>query len=157
MARPVWCVLSVSNTLPICLPLLSHCLSSANHFSHSSNSNFLKEGRKVSGLGELGEPTNRSPHNACSGVRYSVPRFQKTLNLRHLDQLRQFVILLRSRPEVAAEAWKSNVVPILVELTSCGLAEMEAQARMALSLLGYAPRYAGRGLRILSIDGGGTR
>ena len=78
-------------------------------------------------------------------------------NLRHLDQLRQFVLKLQREPECAHWAWKNRVVPILVELEGCGQEEVEAQARMALALLGYAPPYAGKGLRILSIDGGGTR
>ncbi len=78
-------------------------------------------------------------------------------SLRHLDQLGQFVSLLHRKPECAREAWDSGVVPTLVELSDCGQVEMESQARMALSLLGYPPPYAGKGLRILSIDGGGTR
>ncbi len=78
-------------------------------------------------------------------------------NLRHLDQLGKFVVQLQKDPECAREVWDNGVVPTLVELSNCGQMEMEAQARMALSLLGYAPPYAGRGLRILSIDGGGTR
>ncbi len=78
-------------------------------------------------------------------------------SLRHLDQLGQFVFQLQRYPQCAREVWDNGVVPTLVELSDCGQTEMEAQARMALSLLGYAPPYTGRGLRILSIDGGGTR
>ncbi len=78
-------------------------------------------------------------------------------SLRHLDQLGRLVTQLHRKPECAREAWDNGVVPTLVELTDCGQSEMESQARMALCLLGYAPPYAGKGLRILSIDGGGTR
>lgn len=78
-------------------------------------------------------------------------------SLRHLDQLGQLVLLLSKEPESSREVWNSGVVPTLVEHSTCGQTEMESQARMALSLLGFAPPYTGRGLRILSIDGGGTR
>ena len=81
----------------------------------------------------------------------------KNVNLRHLDQLRQLVVLLHKHPEMSSEVWKSGLVSTLVVLKDCGLVEVEQQARLALSLLGYAPPYAGRGIRILSLDGGGTR
>ena len=35
--------------------------------------------------------------------------------------------------------------------------EIQQQKNKALSLLGYVPPYKGHGLRILAIDGGGTR
>ena len=90
----------------------------------------------------------------CNELRAFSPG---STNLRQLDQLRQFVLKLHREPECAQQAWKSRVVPLLVELEGCGQDEVEAQARMALALLGCAPPYAGKGLRILSIDGGGTR
>ena len=65
---------------------------------------------------------------------------------------------LRESVETAEQVWeRRGVVAKLVELQACGRAGVEEQARVCLSLLGYAPPYLGRGLRILSIDGGGTR
>jgi len=65
---------------------------------------------------------------------------------------------LRKSPGTASQVWETGgIIPRLVELQDCGLLEAEEQARLCLSLLGYAPPYSGRGLRILSIDGGGTR
>lgn len=79
------------------------------------------------------------------------------LNLHHLEQLRQLVVSLHRNPSLAQEAWKVGLVPKLIEFSECGMTEFEQQARMALSLLGHAPPYSGRGIRILSVDGGGTR
>ena len=78
-------------------------------------------------------------------------------NLRHLKQLHQLVDSLRVNPELARNVWKIGLVPKLIEFSKCGATEFERQARMALSLVGHAPPYSGRGLRILSVDGGGTR
>ncbi len=81
----------------------------------------------------------------------------KSSNLRHLEQLRRLVFSLHRNPGLAGEVWKAGLVPKLVEFSRCGVSDFERQARMALSLVGYAPPYSGRGLRILSVDGGGTR
>ena len=81
----------------------------------------------------------------------------KSSNLRHLEQLRRLVYSLHRHPGLAGEVWKVGLVPKLIEFSRCGVSDFERQARMALSLVGYAPPYSGRGLRILSVDGGGTR
>ncbi len=61
-------------------------------------------------------------------------------------------------PASATEAWEEPLLVVrLIELEKCGHNEVESLARVCLSLLGKPPAYAGRGLRILSIDGGGTR
>ena len=76
-----------------------------------------------------------------------------------IDLLNQLTTTLQRSPTMAPlQTWeKVGVVPKLVELEECGVLEVEQQARLNLSLLGYPPRFSGRGLRILSIDGGGTR
>lgn len=82
----------------------------------------------------------------------------KTANSSHVGLLHQLTSLLLKSPKVAFQAWEMmGVVSNLVELQDCGLIDVEDQARLSLSLLGYAPPYSGKGLRILSIDGGGTR
>ena len=76
----------------------------------------------------------------------------------HAELLEQLSTLVSHTPSAAKQAWEVvGMVSSLVRLQSCGLLEVEEKARHNLSLLGYAPPYAGRGLRILSIDGGGTR
>lgn len=84
--------------------------------------------------------------------------FRKNANtLVQLDRLRQLVVHLHKCPESSEAAWEAGIVPVLVELSNCGQLEMEQQALLALSLLGYAPPYSGWGIRVLSVDGGGTR
>ena len=92
----------------------------------------------------LGQKKNKSSDN-------------KSTNLRHLERLSRLVISLHRNPSLAGEVWKVGLVPKLIEFSRCSVPEFERQARMALSLVGYAPPYSGRGLRILSVDGGGTR
>lgn len=82
----------------------------------------------------------------------------KTLGSSHADLLSQLSSVLLASPEVALEAWEAvGVVAKLVELQDCGISRVEEQARLCSFLLGQPPSYSGRGLRILSIDGGGTR
>ena len=82
---------------------------------------------------------------------------QSRVNLRHLDKSHQLVVLLQRHPEVSADVWKAGIIPLLMESKDCGQLEVEHQARLALTLLGYTPPCSGRGIRILSVDGGGTR
>ena len=79
------------------------------------------------------------------------------LSPRHLDQLHRLVVSLHRNPSLSKDVWRVGLVPKLIEFSRCGEKEFERQARMALSLVGHAPFYSGRGLRILSVDGGGTR
>ena len=84
-------------------------------------------------------------------------RSDNMLSARHLDQLHRLVISLHRNPSLSRDVWRVGLVPKLIEFSRCGEAEFERQARMALTLVGHAPLYSGRGLRILSVDGGGTR
>ena len=80
------------------------------------------------------------------------------VDLSRLQTLNQLTKCLKKTPSVALRTWETvGVVSKLIELQHCGLIEIEEEARIILSLLGYAPPYSGKGLRILSIDGGGTR
>ena len=95
--------------------------------------------------------------NTFQDLLKSFQFYKNTVNLRYLDKLHQLVVLLQKHPEVAADIWKAKIVPTLIELKDCGQLEVEHQARLALALLGYAPPCSSRGIRILSVDGGGTR
>ena len=80
------------------------------------------------------------------------------VSLPLLERMRQLVVCLHQHPEVAREAWKSGIVPWLLEMQrSSHHEEVIHQANLALTLLGHVPDCQGRGLRILSIDGGGVR
>ena len=82
---------------------------------------------------------------------------KNTTSLNELSKLRQLVLLLLKRPQARSEVWRAGGIPVIIELSQCGKDSVEQQARMALSLLGHPPPYPGRGLRILAIDGGGSR
>ena len=53
--------------------------------------------------------------------------------------------------------WEEGGVQLLMKLATVGSREVQRKARLALALVGHAPPYAKQGLRILTIDGGGTR
>ena len=73
-------------------------------------------------------------------------------------QLKQLVQLLLQRPTALKNVKPVILKPVLLRLAQHShVCEVREQARMALALLGHAPAYRGRGLRILAIDGGGTR
>ncbi|KAH9520027.1 Calcium-independent phospholipase A2-gamma [Bulinus truncatus] len=64
---------------------------------------------------------------------------------------------LIDHPECVWEACNERVVPCLLSLLKCPDKNLKGLALEALSLLGYCRNLTSPGIRILSIDGGGTR
>ncbi|XP_036374229.1 calcium-independent phospholipase A2-gamma [Megalops cyprinoides] len=60
-------------------------------------------------------------------------------------------------PETSGVAVKERVIPCLLRLRQTGDLALQAAVREALALVGYTDPVKGRGIRVLSIDGGGTR
>uniref|UniRef100_UPI0037E9C51F calcium-independent phospholipase A2-gamma-like isoform X2 n=1 Tax=Semicossyphus pulcher TaxID=241346 RepID=UPI0037E9C51F len=60
-------------------------------------------------------------------------------------------------PETAGVAVKEKVIPCLLRLKQANDPGLRAAVREALTLVGYHTPVKGRGIRILSIDGGGLR
>ncbi|KAF7669845.1 hypothetical protein LDENG_00128940 [Lucifuga dentata] len=60
-------------------------------------------------------------------------------------------------PETRGVAVKEKVIPCLLRLRQASDPGLRAAVREALALVGYANPVKGRGIRILSIDGGGLR
>ena len=82
----------------------------------------------------------------------------ENVSLLQLDRMRQLVVCIHEHPIVAVDAWKTGLVPWLQEVKRCSRhEELVQQANIALALLGHVPDCKGKGLRILSIDGGGVR
>lgn len=110
---------------------------------------------------QLSSNTNSPSSLDLRNLLVSILQLQMSGNkvdVSDIDILHQLTKLLQESPTAAECVWEvGGVVPKLVELQDCEITEVEEQARVCLSLLGYIPPYSGRGLRILSIDGGGTR
>ncbi|KAL7867501.1 hypothetical protein SRHO_G00088850 [Serrasalmus rhombeus] len=60
-------------------------------------------------------------------------------------------------PETRGVAVTEKVIPCLLRLRQARDPGLQAAVRQALALVGYADPVKGRGIRVLSIDGGGTR
>ncbi|XP_048873905.1 calcium-independent phospholipase A2-gamma-like isoform X19 [Brienomyrus brachyistius] len=60
-------------------------------------------------------------------------------------------------PETRGVAVKEQLVPCLLRLRQAGSPALQAAVRETLALVGYADPMKGWGVRLLSIDGGGTR
>lgn len=60
-------------------------------------------------------------------------------------------------PETRGVAVKERVIPCLLRLRQARDPNLQAAVRQALAVVGYTDPVKGRGIRVLSIDGGGTR
>ncbi|KAM4677624.1 calcium-independent phospholipase A2-gamma [Discoglossus pictus] len=60
-------------------------------------------------------------------------------------------------PETRGVAVKENLIPCLLRLRQAHDETLQAAVREALALVGYNDPVKGRGIRVLTIDGGGTR
>lgn len=60
-------------------------------------------------------------------------------------------------PETRGVAVTEKVIPCLLKLRQARDSRLQAAVRQALALVGYTDPVKGRGIRVLSIDGGGTR
>ncbi|XP_049422293.1 calcium-independent phospholipase A2-gamma [Epinephelus fuscoguttatus] len=60
-------------------------------------------------------------------------------------------------PETRGVAIKEHALPCLLRLRQARDLPLQAAVREALALVGYAEPVKGRGIRVLAIDGGGTR
>ena len=100
--------------------------------------------------------TCTSPDDYISSAK-SLIKILCASRLPRLDQLQRLVCLLKENPDVSSLVWQDGLIPVLVELLESDQKEVEQLARLILSLVGYAPPHRGHGLRILSLDGGGTR
>ncbi|XP_045927761.1 calcium-independent phospholipase A2-gamma [Micropterus dolomieu] len=60
-------------------------------------------------------------------------------------------------PETRGVAIKESVLPCLLRLRQARDLPLQAAVREALALVGYTEPVKGRGIRVLTIDGGGTR
>ncbi|XP_016350810.1 calcium-independent phospholipase A2-gamma-like, partial [Sinocyclocheilus anshuiensis] len=84
--------------------------------------------------------------------------------LRRASDVRLFIpwvedlsLHLLEFPETRSVAVKERVIPCLLRLRQAGDVCLQSAVRQALALLGFTEPVRKRGIRILAIDGGGTR
>ena len=88
-------------------------------------------------------------------LRVSFRHDRTSLHL--LNKVSRVVFQLKRHQHLASTVWEEGGVQVLMKLAAVGGREVQRKARLALALVGHAPPYAKQGLRILTIDGGGTR
>ncbi|XP_033647867.1 calcium-independent phospholipase A2-gamma-like [Asterias rubens] len=78
-------------------------------------------------------------------------------NSSRLLKLEKLAAHLTLYPESREVAVKERLIPSLLKIQNSWDKALTEQVHETLALLGYAPPVKGRGIRILSVDGGGTR
>lgn len=74
-----------------------------------------------------------------------------------INRVEEFSCHLLEFPETRGVAVKEKAIPYLLRLRQAHDETLRAAVREALALIGYNDPVKGRGIRILTIDGGGTR
>uniref|UniRef100_A0A672JDR4 Patatin-like phospholipase domain containing 8 n=1 Tax=Salarias fasciatus TaxID=181472 RepID=A0A672JDR4_SALFA len=91
-------------------------------------------------------------------TRALVKRLQKVSDAKLLTtRVEELSYHLLEYPETRGVAIKESALPCLLRLRQGRDLPLQAAVREALALVGYSEPVKGRGIRVLSIDGGGTR
>ncbi|KAM9753010.1 calcium-independent phospholipase A2-gamma isoform 2-T4 [Menidia menidia] len=91
-------------------------------------------------------------------TRGLVQALQRASDVRvYISRVEDFSYHLLEFPETRIVAVKEKVIPSLLRLKQARDPGLRAAVREALALVGYQEPVRGRGIRILSIDGGGLR
>ncbi|XP_010893434.2 calcium-independent phospholipase A2-gamma [Esox lucius] len=91
-------------------------------------------------------------------TRALVQGLQKATDVKlYTCRVEELNLHLLEFPETRGVAVKERVIPCLLRLRQARDPGLQAAVREALALLGYTDPVKGRGIRVLAIDGGGTR
>ncbi|KAK2842509.1 hypothetical protein Q5P01_012709 [Channa striata] len=91
-------------------------------------------------------------------TRALVQALQRASDVRvYINRVEDLSYHLLEFPETRGIAVKEKVIPCLLRLKQASDPGLRAAVREALALVGYHKPIRGRGIRILSIDGGGLR
>ncbi|XP_041113908.1 calcium-independent phospholipase A2-gamma-like [Polyodon spathula] len=91
-------------------------------------------------------------------TRALVQALQRASDVKvYINRVEELSYHLLEFPETKGVAVKEKVIPCLLRLRQASDETLQAAVREALSLVGYIDPVKGRGIRVLSIDGGGTR
>ncbi|XP_014678974.1 PREDICTED: calcium-independent phospholipase A2-gamma-like [Priapulus caudatus] len=120
-------------------------------------------------LRRLGEEVKRPTHafpvpkldidNRTRGLVMGIKSAESETS--KLVRVRELCTHLLKHPDARNLAAKEKIIPSLLQIGETARMReqdsLQSQVRVALALLGYATPVGGPGIRILSIDGGGTR
>ncbi|KAG7240721.1 hypothetical protein INR49_026610 [Caranx melampygus] len=91
-------------------------------------------------------------------TRALVKGLQRVTDVKLLtSRVEELSFHLLEFPETRGVAIKESVLPCLLRLRQARDLPLQAAVREALALVGYTDPVKGRGIRVLAIDGGGTR
>ncbi|XP_051547844.1 calcium-independent phospholipase A2-gamma-like isoform X2 [Myxocyprinus asiaticus] len=91
-------------------------------------------------------------------TRALVQSLQRASDVKlYISRVEELILHLLEFPETRSVAVKEKVIPCLLRLRQASDPCLKAAVREALALAGYIEPVKNRGIRILSIDGGGTR
>ncbi|KAM4712114.1 calcium-independent phospholipase A2-gamma isoform 1-T2 [Anableps anableps] len=91
-------------------------------------------------------------------TRALVKGLQRVTDIKLLTtRVEELSFHLLEFPETRGVAVKENLLPCLLRLRQARDLSLQVAVREALALVGYTDPVKGRGIRVLAIDGGGTR
>ncbi|XP_039524080.1 calcium-independent phospholipase A2-gamma [Pimephales promelas] len=91
-------------------------------------------------------------------TRALVKSLQRVTDLKIIiNRVEELSFHLLEFPETRGVAVSEKIIPCLLRLRQARDVKLQAAVRQALALVGYNDPVKGRGIRVLSIDGGGTR
>ncbi|KAF3705047.1 Calcium-independent phospholipase A2-gamma [Channa argus] len=91
-------------------------------------------------------------------TRALVKGLQRVIDVKLLTtRVEELSYHLQEFPDTRGVAVKESVLPCLLRLRQARDLPLQAAVREALALVGYTEPVKGRGIRVLAIDGGGTR
>uniref|UniRef100_A0ACB8FP64 Uncharacterized protein n=1 Tax=Sphaerodactylus townsendi TaxID=933632 RepID=A0ACB8FP64_9SAUR len=91
-------------------------------------------------------------------TRALAQALRRTSNRRvYINRVEELTYHLLEFPESRGVAIKEKIIPCLLRLRQANDEALEAAVREALAVIGYTDPVKGWGIRVLSIDGGGTR
>uniref|UniRef100_A0A8C4RGE0 Patatin like phospholipase domain containing 8 n=1 Tax=Erpetoichthys calabaricus TaxID=27687 RepID=A0A8C4RGE0_ERPCA len=91
-------------------------------------------------------------------TRALVQALKRTSDIQvYINRVEELSYHLLEFSETRGVAVKEKIIPCLLRLRQNTDESLQAAVREALSLVGYADPVKGNGIRVLSIDGGGTR
>uniref|UniRef100_A0A8C2A3P7 Patatin-like phospholipase domain containing 8 n=2 Tax=Cyprinus carpio TaxID=7962 RepID=A0A8C2A3P7_CYPCA len=90
-------------------------------------------------------------------TRALVKSLQRVTDVKiTISRVEELSFHLLEFPETRGVAATEKVIPCLLRLRQAREVKLQAAVRQALALVGYTDPVKGRGIRVLSIDGGGT-